>query len=65
MLRYKADRRTLIFMAITTGLMIVQWALPHFSWGLFIWANFMAVTVAVIAHNHNHLGSELLPPPRA
>ena len=56
MLRYKADRRTLIFMAITTGLLIVQWVQPHFNWGLFIWANLMAVTVAVIAHNHNHLG---------
>ncbi|MCA9562746.1 MAG: fatty acid desaturase [Myxococcales bacterium] len=56
MLRYRADIRTLIFMAITTGLLIVQWALPSFNGWLFTAACFMAVTVAVIAHNHNHLG---------
>lgn len=55
MLRYKADVKTLIFMFITTSLLVVQWNLSSFNIFLFIWAMFMAVTVATITHNHNHL----------
>jgi len=55
MLRYKADVRSLVFMAITTALLVVQWNLKSFNPWLFGWAMFMAVTVAVMAHNHNHL----------
>jgi fatty acid desaturase len=43
-------------MAITTALLVVQWARDSFSWPLYVLAAFMAVTVTVIAHNHNHLG---------
>jgi fatty acid desaturase len=56
MLRYRADRRTVVYMAITTALLAVQWVRGTFSWPLFLCAAFMAVTVTVIAHNHNHLG---------
>ncbi len=56
MLRYSADRRTVVYMAITTALLPVQWLLTGFSWPLYVLAAFMAVTVTVIAHNHNHLG---------
>jgi beta-carotene hydroxylase len=53
MLKNKADIRTICFMVVITGLLALQWSLP-FSWPLFLAANFMAVSVAVMAHNHNH-----------
>jgi beta-carotene hydroxylase len=55
MLRYKADRRTLVYMAVTTALLIVQWSLGVLNPFLYALSLFMAVSVAVIAHNHNHL----------
>ncbi len=55
MLRYAADIRTLLYMAVTTALLVVQWSRDSFSPILFISALFMAVSVSVIAHNHNHL----------
>jgi beta-carotene hydroxylase len=54
MLRYKEDRRSIAYMVITTALLVVQWSLPAFNPWLFTWAMFMAVTVAVMSHNHNH-----------
>ncbi len=53
MLKNKADIRTISFMVLITGLLALQWSMP-FSWPLFLIANFMAVSVAVMAHNHNH-----------
>ncbi len=41
-------------MVITTALLVVNWTRPHLNIVLFIAACFMAVTVAVMAHNHNH-----------
>ena len=55
MLRYAADIRTLIYMAVTTALLVVQWSRDSFSPVLFVACLFMAVSVSVIAHNHNHL----------
>ena len=55
MLRYKADRRAVAYMLITTALLVVQWNLESFNPFLFALAMFMAVAVAVMAHNHNHL----------
>ncbi len=55
MLRYNADRRTLIYMAVTTALLIVQWSLDEINPVLYALSLFMAVSVAVMAHNHNHL----------
>ena len=55
MLRHAADIRTLIYMAVTTALLVVQWSRDSFSPVLFVACLFMAVSVAVIAHNHNHL----------
>jgi beta-carotene hydroxylase len=54
-LRYKADRRTLLYMVVTTAVLIIQWVLPSFNIGLFVLCLFMAVSVSVIAHNHNHV----------
>lgn len=55
MLRHAADIRTLLYMAVTTGLLVVQWSRDSFSPLLFAACLFMAVSVSVIAHNHNHL----------
>jgi len=41
-------------MAVTTGLLVFNWLTP-FHWAPFLLACFMAVTVTVMAHNHNHV----------
>jgi beta-carotene hydroxylase len=53
-LNNQADRRTLAFMAVTTALLIVQWNLTAVQPILYLWALFMAISVAIVAHNHNH-----------
>jgi fatty acid desaturase len=54
LLRYKADRRTLVYFAVTTLVFAAQWA-----WGfnvlLYIGYLYLSVAVTVIAHNHNHV----------
>ena len=58
MLKFKADRRSIVFMSVTTALLFVQWNMPFnlfLSPLLYILALYLAITVAVIAHNHNHL----------
>jgi beta-carotene hydroxylase len=42
-------------MTVTTALLIVQWNLAAIQPLLYIWSLFMAVSVAIIAHNHNHV----------
>jgi fatty acid desaturase len=55
MLRYKADRRTLIYMFVTTVVLYLQWNIVGFNIFLYTFSLFLAISVAVIAHNHNHL----------
>ncbi len=55
MLRYKEDVRAVIYMIITTSLLVAQWLRETFSPLLFCWSLLMAVAVGVMAHNHNHL----------
>jgi beta-carotene hydroxylase len=55
MLRYKADRLTLGYMVLATALLVVQWNLGGVHFLLYPLSLFMAIAVAVIAHNHNHL----------
>ena len=55
MLRHKADWRSLAYMAVTTTLLIVQWSIGYVHPILYPLSLFMAVSVAVMAHNHNHL----------
>lgn len=55
LLTYRADRRTLAYMAVTTALLVTQWNLAAFQPILYLWSLFMAVSVAIIAHNHNHV----------
>ena len=42
-------------MAVTTALLIVQWNLAALQPIIYLWSLFMAVSVAIIAHNHNHV----------
>lgn len=55
MLRYKADRRTLAYMAVTTTLFFFLWISDGFNPWLYVIYLFLSVAVTVIAHNHNHL----------
>lgn len=54
MLKYKADIRTLIYIAITTSLFTLQWHFG-FNWLVYIIYLHFSVAVAVITHNHNHI----------
>ena len=56
MLRYRADLRTLAYLAVAASLLLFQWRLGHFQPVLYAVTLFLSVTVAVISHNHNHLG---------
>jgi beta-carotene hydroxylase len=42
-------------MSVTTALFLIQWNIAHFQPILYLWYLFMAVSVAIIAHNHNHV----------
>jgi beta-carotene hydroxylase len=42
-------------MAVTTALLLVEWNAASIQPVIYIWILFMAVSVAVIAHNHNHV----------
>lgn len=55
LLAYKADLRTLAYMTVTTALLVVQWNLRAIQPMIYLWSLFMAVSVAIIAHNHNHV----------
>jgi beta-carotene hydroxylase len=54
MLKYKADIKTLIFLSLTTAMLFVNW---HFGFHIltYILSLYLAVTIAVTAHNHNHV----------
>lgn len=55
MLRYQADLKTVLWMAATTVLFLVQWRLGRVHWGLYVPYVYVSIAVAVIAHNHNHV----------
>ena len=54
MLKYKADIKTLFFLLLATAILFIQWNVD-FNYILFFAGIYLAVTVAVIAHNHNHV----------
>ena len=54
MLKHRSDIKTLLYLSLTTALLFVQWK-TGFHWPLFILSLYLAITVAVIAHNHNHV----------
>lgn len=55
LLRFKADRRTLVYAVVTTSLFFYQWFNSSFNVPVYIAYLFLSVAVTVIAHNHNHL----------
>jgi fatty acid desaturase len=55
LLRYTADRRTVVFMIATMAVLVIQWNLPAINIFLYALCLYLAVAVSVIAHNHNHL----------
>lgn len=55
MLRYAADVRTLLYLAFTALLSVVNWRLGYVHPVLYPVTCFMFFTTAVISHNHNHL----------
>jgi beta-carotene hydroxylase len=55
MLRHSADRRTLLYMAVTTGVLIAQWTAETFQPQLFAASLVLAFAVSVMHHNHQHL----------
>ncbi len=55
MLRFKADIKTLIYMGLTTALLILQWTsigVHPVTYAVYL---FLSVAVSVITHNHNHV----------
>src|SRR5438445_8943176 len=56
MLRYRADCRTLFYLAFTTALTVVNWKTGKVHPVVYPVTLFMFFTTAVISHNHNHLG---------
>lgn len=54
MLKYRADWRSLLYMAITTTLFVGQWQFG-FHWLSYVTFLFFSVSVAVMTHNHMHL----------
>jgi len=56
MLRYRADRRTLVYLAFTAALTALNWTLGEVHPVVYPVTLFMFFTTAVISHNHNHLG---------
>src|SRR5262252_6511441 len=55
MLRYQADLKTLLWIAATTVVFVVQWRLGWVHWWVYGTYLYLSVSVAVIAHNHNHV----------
>jgi beta-carotene hydroxylase len=55
MLRYAADRRTLLYLGFTALLVAVNWHLGRIHPVLYSVQLFMFFAAAVISHNHNHL----------
>jgi beta-carotene hydroxylase len=55
LLKHTADIKTLIYIFITTALVVTQWVWIGVNPLTYTWYLFMSVAVAVITHNHNHL----------
>jgi beta-carotene hydroxylase len=55
MLRYKADIKSIIYMIITSALLIVQWTVIGVNPFLYTLYLFLSVAVAVMTHNHIHV----------
>jgi beta-carotene hydroxylase len=54
MLHYRADLRSLLYIFLTTSLFIGQW-IYGFHWLVYIVYLHLAISVAVMTHNHQHI----------
>jgi beta-carotene hydroxylase len=55
-MRYRADIRTLAYLAVSLGLLAYQWTRHGLAnWYLYPFSLFFAYTAAVMSHNQNHL----------
>ncbi|MGV3570379.1 MAG: fatty acid desaturase [Ramlibacter sp.] len=54
MLRHEADRKTLLYMAAATGVLVVQWTADRFDPFWFAASLVLAFAVSVMHHNHQH-----------
>ncbi len=54
MLKHVADLKTLLYLVLATAIFFVQWSIG-FYWPVYILSLYLAISVAVIAHNHNHV----------
>ena len=54
-LKNKADIKSLIYIFITTIMLIIQWAWIGVNPFIYAWYLFMSIAVSVMTHNHNHL----------
>lgn len=52
MLRPKADFRSLLYVMLTSSVLVAQWQLGELNWVLFPLSLYLAASVAVMAHNH-------------
>ena len=54
MLKYKADLKMLLYLVVATSLLFIQW---NYGFNVFVYilTLYFSITVAIIAHNHNHL----------
>lgn len=59
MLKYKADLKSLLYMAITTAMFVYQWnngfGFTPINVAIYIVYLHFSVAVSVMAHNHNHI----------
>jgi beta-carotene hydroxylase len=55
MLRNKADIKTIIYMVLTTALLILQWTTIGVHPVTYALYCFLSIAVSVITHNHNHV----------
>jgi beta-carotene hydroxylase len=55
MLRFRADLKTLLWMAMTTSLFVFLWVTPGTNWWAYLVFLYLSITVSVMAHNHNHV----------
>ncbi|NJN35041.1 MAG: hypothetical protein HC817_13070 [Saprospiraceae bacterium] len=54
MLKHRADIKTLVYLSMTTFLLFYQWQYG-FHIISYVFSLYLALTVAIIAHNHNHV----------
>ena len=55
MLRYRADLKTLLWMVLTTSLLVALWRAPSLSWWLYVPFLYFSIAAAIMAHTHNHV----------